>query len=112
MIAQVLAMIRSDDHQRILQDPPPAQLIEQRSQPPIEIGDAIVVDVMGHAYVVDPPGFFFGKDGKPGPGEVLRSTPFDRISFANSDLAGIMDHRTSILEAHRAVTQSLARIQA
>ena len=29
VIAQVLAMIRSDDHQRILEHSPPAQLIEQ-----------------------------------------------------------------------------------
>jgi spermidine dehydrogenase len=71
----------------------------------------IILNRWGHAYLSAQPGFFFGKDGKPGPGEVLRTTPFDRISFANSDLAGIMDHRTSILEAHRAVAQSLARIQ-
>jgi spermidine dehydrogenase len=71
----------------------------------------IILNRWGHAYLSAQPGFFFGKGGKPGPGEVLRTTPFDRISFANSDLAGIMDHRTSILEAHRAVAQSLARIQ-
>jgi spermidine dehydrogenase len=67
----------------------------------------IILNRWGHAYLSAQPGFFFGKDGKPGPGEVLRTTPFDRISFANSDLAGIMDHRTSILEAHRAVAQAL-----
>ena len=67
----------------------------------------IILNRWGHAYLSAQPGFFFGKDGKRGPGEVLRNTPFDRISFANSDLAGIMDHRTSILEAHRAVAQAL-----
>jgi spermidine dehydrogenase len=71
----------------------------------------IILNRWGHAYLSAQPGFFFGKDGKPGPGEVLRNTPFDRISFANSDLAGIMDHRTSILEAHRAVGQALERIR-
>ena len=40
--------------------------------------------------------------------DVLRDNPFGRIAFANSDLAGIMDHRTSILEANRAVAQSMA----
>jgi len=35
----------------------------------------------------------------------LRNTPFGRVAFANSDLAGIMDHRASILEARRAVGQ-------
>lgn len=67
---------------------------------------AIILNRWGHAYLSPQPGFFFGKDGKPGPGEFLRNNPFDRISFANSDLAGIMDHRTSILEAHRAVGQA------
>ncbi|MFL6354444.1 MAG: NAD(P)-binding protein [Bryobacteraceae bacterium] len=65
----------------------------------------IILNRWGHAYLSPQPGFFFGKDGKPGPGDVLRQTPFGRIAFANSDLTGIMDHRTSILEAHRAVKQ-------
>jgi spermidine dehydrogenase len=35
----------------------------------------------------------------------LRNAPFGRIAFANTDLAGAMDHRYSILEAHRALSQ-------
>jgi len=65
----------------------------------------IILNRWGHAYLSAQPGFFFGKDGRPAPGEVLRNTPFGRIAFANSDLTGIMDHRASILEAHRAVGQ-------
>jgi spermidine dehydrogenase len=65
----------------------------------------IILNRWGHAYLSPQPGFFFGKDGKPGPGEVLRENPYGRIAFANSDLAGIMDHRMSILEARRAVDQ-------
>ena len=65
----------------------------------------IVLNRWGHAYCNPQPGFFFGKDGKPAPREVLRSAPFGRIAFANTDLAGAMDHRFSILEAHRAVGQ-------
>jgi spermidine dehydrogenase len=38
----------------------------------------------------------------------MRRHPFGRIAFANSDLSGIMDHRASITEAHRAVQQTLA----
>jgi spermidine dehydrogenase len=41
---------------------------------------------------------------------VLRNTPFGRIAFANTDLAGAMDHRYSILEAHRAVQQILDQV--
>ncbi|HZU25259.1 MAG TPA: NAD(P)-binding protein [Bryobacteraceae bacterium] len=65
----------------------------------------IILNRWGHAYLAPQPGFFFGKDGQPGPGDVLRNNPFGRIAFANSDVAGIMDHRTSILEAKRAVGQ-------
>jgi spermidine dehydrogenase len=70
----------------------------------------IILNRWGHAYLNPQPGFFFGKDGKPAPSEVLRSTPFGRIAFANTDLAGIMDHRCSILEAERAVGQLLDQV--
>jgi spermidine dehydrogenase len=65
----------------------------------------IILNRWGHAYLSPQPGFFFGADGKPGPGEVLRQKPYGRVAFANSDLSGIMDHRMSILEARRAVDQ-------
>ena len=65
----------------------------------------IILNRWGHAYLSAQPGFFFGKDGQPAPGEVLRQNPFGRIAFANSDLTGIMDHRASILEAQRAAGQ-------
>jgi spermidine dehydrogenase len=65
----------------------------------------IILNRWGHAYLSPQPGFFFGRDGRPAPREILRSTPFGRIAFANTDLAGAMDHRYSILEAQRAVQQ-------
>jgi spermidine dehydrogenase len=65
----------------------------------------IILNRWGHAYLSPQPGFFFGTGGKPAPREILRSTPFGRIAFANTDLAGTMDHRCSILEARRAVSQ-------
>lgn len=70
----------------------------------------LILNRWGHAYLSPQPGFFFGRDGRPAPGEVLRGTPFGRIAFANSDVTGIMDHRASILEANRAVRQVLERI--
>jgi spermidine dehydrogenase len=66
---------------------------------------AIILNRWGHAYLNPQPGFFFGSNGQPAPREVLRSAPFGRIAFANTDLAGAMDHRYSILEAHRAASQ-------
>lgn len=69
----------------------------------------LILNRWGHAYVSPQPGFFFGKDGQPAPGEILRRNPVGRIAFANSDVTGIMDHRMSIIEAERAVKQILAR---
>jgi spermidine dehydrogenase len=65
----------------------------------------IILNRWGHAYVNPQPGFFFGVDGKPAPRDVLRDRPHGRIAFANTDLAGAMDHRNSIREAERAVGQ-------
>jgi spermidine dehydrogenase len=70
----------------------------------------IILNRWGHAYLNPQPGFFFGKEGKPAPREMLRAEPFGRIAFANTDLAGIMDHRCSILEAQRAVGQLLDQV--
>ena len=70
----------------------------------------VILNRWGHAYLNPQPGFFFGKYGKPAPSEVLRAAPFGRIAFANTDLAGIMDHRSSILEAERAVQQLLDQV--
>ena len=41
-----------------------------------------------HAFCSTQPGFFFGKDGRPAAREVLRSAPFGRIAFSNTDLSG------------------------
>jgi len=70
----------------------------------------IILNRWGHAYLNPQPGFFFGSGGKPAAREVLRAAPFGRVSFANTDLAGIMDHRCSIQEAHRAVRQLLDQV--
>jgi spermidine dehydrogenase len=70
----------------------------------------IILNRWGHAYLSPQPGFFFGKDGQPAPREVLRRAPFGRIALANTDLAGAMDHRYSILEAKRAVGQLLDQV--
>jgi spermidine dehydrogenase len=68
----------------------------------------IILNRWGHAYLSPQPGFFFGTNGKPAPREVLRKAPFGQIAFANTDLAGAMDHRFSILEAQRAVNQLIS----
>ena len=68
----------------------------------------IILNRWGHAYVNPQPGFFFGLNGKPAPRDILRGRPHGRIAFANTDLAGAMDHRNSIREADRAVQQLIS----
>jgi spermidine dehydrogenase len=70
----------------------------------------LILNRWGHAYLSPQPGFFFGQEGKPAPRETIRRAPFGRIAFANTDLAGAMDHRYSILEAKRAVEQVLDQV--
>jgi spermidine dehydrogenase len=67
----------------------------------------MILNRWGHAYLCAQPGFFFGTGGKAAPREIIRRAPFGKIAFANSDLSGIMDHRASIAEAARAVSQLL-----
>jgi len=70
----------------------------------------IVLNRWGHAFVNPQPGFFFGKDGKPAPRDVLRNAPFGRIAFANTDLSGVMDHPNAVMEGHRAAYQVLGLV--
>jgi spermidine dehydrogenase len=66
----------------------------------------IVANRWGHAYVVAPPGFFFGKDGKPAASDVIRK-PHGRIAFAHSDLSGQQMWETAAQEGERAAQQIL-----
>jgi spermidine dehydrogenase len=72
----------------------------------------IVLNRWGHAYCSPQPGFFFGKDGKPAPREILRRAPFGRIAFANTDLSGDPGHHTAIFEGQRAAEQLMSRLSA
>ncbi len=66
----------------------------------------IITNRWGHAYVVDPPGFFFGKDGKPAPKDVL-SRRYNRLSFGHSELTGMQMWETAAGEGERAAQQIL-----
>ena len=48
----------------------------------------IVINRWGHAYCNAGPGFFYGRDGKPAPRDVLRR-PIGNLVFAHTELAGI-----------------------
>jgi spermidine dehydrogenase len=66
----------------------------------------IITNRWGHAYVVDPPGFFFGKDGKPAAKDVLRKR-FCRLTFGHSELSGAQMWETAAEEGERAGQQAL-----
>ncbi len=66
----------------------------------------IVINRWGHALLSPPPGFYFGKDGKPSPLRVLRKR-FGRIAFGHSELAGGQSWEAAAAEGKRALTQVL-----
>jgi spermidine dehydrogenase len=65
----------------------------------------IVLNRWGHALMSPPPGFYFGKNGKPAPREVFRQH-FGRIAFGNSEL-GNARWEGATIEGKRALTQVL-----
>lgn len=66
----------------------------------------IISNRWGHAYVVSPPGFYYGRDGQPAAHEVIRK-PFARIAFGHSELTGAQLWTTAAEEGERAAKQIL-----
>lgn len=66
-----------------------------------------ILNRWGHAFIVPPPGFYFGKDGKPAPSDVFRNQPFGRISFGHSDTNGEASAPGAIAEGSRAARQAI-----
>lgn len=66
-----------------------------------------ILNRWGHAFIVAPPGFYFGKEGKPAPREVFRNQPFGRISFGHSDTNGDPSAPGAIQEGNRAAGQAI-----
>ncbi|MCB2013329.1 MAG: NAD(P)-binding protein [Sphingobium sp.] len=67
----------------------------------------IVLNRWGHAYMAPPPGWFFGKDGKPAPQEVVRKG-FGRVVYAHSELQGNQNAAHATLEGKRGAHDALA----
>ena len=67
----------------------------------------IVLNRWGHAYVTAGPGFFYGRDGKPAPSDVLRR-PVGNLTFAHSELSGHQNSGAAALEGSRAAKQVLS----
>ena len=69
----------------------------------------IVLNRWGHAYVNAGPGFYYGKDGKPAPRDIMRQ-PLARLAFAHSELEGNQNWMAAIREARRAAQQVSAML--
>ena len=66
----------------------------------------IVSNRWGHAYVVSPPGFYYGKHGHKSASDIIRE-PHGRIAFAHSELTGAQLWTTAAEEGERAAKQIL-----
>jgi spermidine dehydrogenase len=64
----------------------------------------ITANRWGHAYVVSPPHFAFGRDGQPAPREIVRAG-YGRVRFAHSELETAQMWETAVAEGERAVRQ-------
>lgn len=66
----------------------------------------IITNRWGHAYAVEYPGFYFGKDGKPTASEVIRKR-HGRIAFCHAELVGTQTWPGAAIEGSRAAAQVL-----
>jgi spermidine dehydrogenase len=67
---------------------------------------AIILNRWGHARIVQPPGFYYGTDGKPSPREVV-AKGFGRIAIAHSELNGAQNYTGAFQHGKRAAEQVL-----
>jgi len=68
---------------------------------------AIILNRWGHARIVQPPGFYYGTEGKPSPREVV-AKGFGRIAIAHSELNGAQNYTGAFQHGKRAAEQILA----
>jgi spermidine dehydrogenase len=67
----------------------------------------IILNRWGHARLIQPPGFYYGKDGKPSPLKVVERG-YGRIAIAHSELNGAQNYTGAFQHATRAAEQVLA----
>lgn len=67
----------------------------------------LVLNRWGHARVIQPPGFYYGRDGKPSPRQIVERG-FDRIALAHSELNGHQNATGALAQGKRAAGQVLS----
>jgi len=68
----------------------------------------IVLNRWGHARVIQPPGFYYGVNGKPSPREIV-AKGFGRIIIAHSELNGAQNYTGAFQHGKRAAEEALSR---
>jgi spermidine dehydrogenase len=66
----------------------------------------IILNRWGHARLVQPPGWYYGRDGKPSPREIVQKG-FGQIAIGHSELNGHQSATGAIAQGQRAVRQIL-----
>ena len=66
----------------------------------------ITVNRWGHSYIVCPPGFFFGSEGKPAPREIVKRR-FGRVAFGHAEHNGLQEWFGGVENGERAARQIL-----
>jgi spermidine dehydrogenase len=66
----------------------------------------IILNRWGHARVIQPPGFYYGLNGKPAPREVVMKG-YGRIALAHSELNGSQNYTGAFQHGKRAAEQVL-----
>jgi spermidine dehydrogenase len=69
----------------------------------------IVLNRWGHARLVQPPGFYYGKDGQPSAREIV-AAGYGRIAIGHSELGGHQSATGAMGQGQRAATQALKAI--
>ncbi len=68
----------------------------------------IIANRWGHAYFIPQPGYYYGRDGKPAPREIIREG-YGRIAFGHSELTGEQLWSNAVAEGERATRQLMKR---
>ena len=66
----------------------------------------IILNRWGHARVVQPPGFYYGRDGKPSAREIV-AKGYGRIAIGHSELGGHQSATGAMAQGQRAALQAL-----
>ena len=67
----------------------------------------IVLNRWGHARVIQPPGFYYGRDGQPSPRQIVEKG-YGKIALAHSELNGHQNATGALAQGKRAAAQVVA----